>query len=185
MRCLALSFVLAAVGCTSPEATSSHADASLVPADDASNPIDAMTDAGILRCTSPLSAACAPDASIDCPPEFPDQLPGPWCAANPRSGAILGSCGGYTVLLLGTGTDGLVMFMYPADGGALAAVLAASDLQNPFCLGGAPTFALPIACFSDQGADLLMAFNGPGALPGCSTFDAGQDAAADAGEGGD
>ena len=135
---------------------------------------------GFIHCAAPLSSVCDMDASFGfggCPPASPSSLPGPWCAANPRVGAILGSCGGYTLLAEGTGTDGVLMFMYPADAGALGAVLAAGDLMNPLCVGGAPDFAIPTSCFGTQGADLLTDFTGPGALPGCSTYDAGLDAA--------
>ena len=159
----------------------SSEDASMQ-SEDASTQTDGDADGGaFVRCASPLSTACEPDASLafglftGCPPALPTALPGPWCASNPRAGSILGSCGGYAVLEEGSGTDVVTLFMYPADGGDLAAVLVAPDLSLQGCVGGTPDFAIPVACFGPP-AGLVAAFNGPGALPGCSTYDAGLDA---------
>jgi hypothetical protein len=79
------------------------------------------------------------------------------------------------VLPLGVGVDGLELFMYAADAGTLAAVLASGDLQEPFCVGGNAGFAIPVSCFSDFGPDLLNAFTGPGGEPACAAYDAGSE----------
>jgi hypothetical protein len=86
---------------------------------------------------------------------------------------VLGECGGYVVLPLGEGVDGLLLFMYGADAGTLAAVLASGDLQEPLCVGGNASFAIPVSCFSDFGDDLPNAFTGPGGEPACAVYDAG------------
>jgi hypothetical protein len=136
-----------------------------------------------LVCNAALSAICNDDAGgIDCPASTVGQISAAWCARNPRAGAVLGACGGYDVLPEGSGTDGVWLFMYAADGGPLSAVVSAEDLGDPVCRGGLPGFALPLACFSDQGADLTNAFNGPGGTPGCLAFDGGT--APDGGDGG-
>jgi hypothetical protein len=132
----------------------------------------------VLRCERPLPvvcSACSPDAylvSQGCPPQLATQLPNAWCATNPGAGAITGSCAGYTVLGDFLGSDQYTLFLYPSDGGALAAIVAAGNLTVTDCLAGTPDFELPLSCFGDQGLHLLSAFDGPGALPGCSTFDA-------------
>jgi hypothetical protein len=159
MRPLALAIAITVFGCSSQEAAP--------PA---------------IRCTSPLSSVC--DAGpgqygSNCPPEFPSELPGPWCASN-LAGPVLGSCGGYVTLPVGDGVDVEVLYMYPADGGPLAAAILAVDgdfAGAPSCLGGSPDFALPTSCFPTANDDTTIYFDGPGALPGCSTFDAGLDAA--------
>jgi hypothetical protein len=137
---------------------------------------DVLPDAS---CQSSLSSLCDSDAQPDeCPPLLVSGLPSEWCARHPQAGAILGSCGGYIALTEGTGTDGELLFFYPDDGGSLAAVVAAPDLSNPFCLAGSPGFQLPAECFGN-GADLTSKFSGPGAASGCAGFDAGPDAGGD------
>ncbi|MGO8993239.1 MAG: hypothetical protein ACLQVI_07910 [Polyangiaceae bacterium] len=141
----------------------------------------------VVSCAAPLSSVCdgglfAGEFGFDaaCPPEFASELPGPWCASN-RAGAVLGSCGGYVVLPVGYGVDVEALYLYPADGGALAAVILAPNGNPSGCMGGSPDFALPSSCL-DTGDETTMYFDGPGALPGCSTFDAGEDAATDGGQ---
>ena len=144
----------------------------------------AANDAGeaeaFVRCASPLSAVCDPDASLaselynGCPPLLATSLPSPWCASNPSAYAVYGSCGGYAVLeAQGSAANVVTLFMYPADGGDLAAVIVAPDRNVQGCIGGTPDFAIPTGCFCGGGVSLDIAFNGPGALPGCLNYEAG------------
>jgi hypothetical protein len=145
-----------------------------------------LSDGGIVTCTTSLTSACAAaTAPGDCPPTRESDLPGPWCATHPTARAITGSCHGYVVLAEPTGVNDVLLFVYDESSGALAALLTAPDLGRVVCLGGADGFSLPTGCFSDYGSDLLVAFDGPGAAPGCSAFDAGSDASASVDDGGD
>lgn len=175
--------VLAGDDAAAPDASGPDASAS-----DAAS--DSPFSAGGIYCSAPLSSVCdVADASAftflgftTCSPANPTELPGPCCTANPRAGSILGACGGYTVLPQYVDSDSAIMFMYPADGGPLAAVVFAEDVTPTRCLGGAPDFVLSGACL-ENGADFLAAFTGPGAMPGCSTPDAGKDSGLDAADG--
>ena len=197
LRWLALLVVVLVSGCTSQGAASGPADAT-APGEDATAQGEDATaqDAGkvppptgTFPCTAPLSSVCDVDAAVNdfgeggCPPEFISALPGPWCATTDRVGTILGPCGGYDVFPVYSGTDVAYLFMYPTDGGALAAIINAPNLNPTACIGGSPNFALPGSCLGN-GADMLVPFNGPDNRPGCSAYDAGQDAALDAGDGG-
>jgi hypothetical protein len=76
----------------------------------------------------------------------------------------------------GIGVDGLELFFYRTSDGSLSAVASVSDLERVRCLGGTPGFSVPLDCFGDYGLDLLRAFDGAGAAPGCEQFvDAGQE----------
>jgi len=153
-------FATAVTGCSSRGATSAPTPGP--------NPV-------VLTCGRALSIVCDGDASDSylvsegCPPQLPSSLPGSdWCSTNPGAGAFTtGSCAGYVVLPDFFGSDQYTLFLYPADGGALAAIVPAGNLSVTACLAGSPDFALPFSCFGDQGDQLLSAFKGPGEVPAC------------------
>ncbi len=163
-RTIVAALLLATAACSSSGNAGSPSDAS----DDAGGSADAS---GTLRCSASLSSVCENPGSYDCPPSSASALPGPWCATNPRAGSILGACDGYTVLAEGAGVDTTLFFMYAADSGALTAVVFLVNEVAFSCVGGDPSFAIPLSCFGEL--ESLSGFTGPGAAPGCSGFDAG------------
>ena len=150
--------------------------------DAAAPPLD---DGGrLLRCSASLATACGDPTGVNippCPPASANDLPGPWCAANPNAGPILGSCGGYLAVVEGFETDGIVFYLYSAQTRALVAVAVLGDEVTLGCAGGNADFAIPASCFPTVGFQASDTFNGPGGAAGCSA----DDVASDAGDAGD
>jgi hypothetical protein len=147
---------------------SGAADAGTLSTFDDSGAADAGT---LLRCSASLASVCESAGAPDlCPPSLESALPGPWCASNPRAGAILGACGGYAGLPEGTGTDGAFVFLYAADAGMLAAVFAIGDEAEVSCVGGNADVAIPMACFANLDINIPgpIAFSGAGGAAGCA-----------------
>jgi hypothetical protein len=147
--------------------------------DDAGNPTEDTGVPATLRCGASLTTACVnPAPGYDCPPSLQSALPGPWCAAHPTAGSVLGECVGYTVLSETVGGVEL-LFLYSVQTGSLSAVV--QNGTTPVCIGGTTTFQLPLTCL---GSPLSSTFDGLGASAGC-TGDAGPSVDGGVGDGGD
>jgi hypothetical protein len=170
-------FAGAALALTAASACSSNGGGKTAPADASTEAgvIYVNDDAGVILCSAALATGCENPylPSGNCPPSLESALPGPWCATNPNAGAILGACAGYAVLPESSFADVELYFLYAADGGTLAAVIQAKG--TPECVGGVPGFSIPTSCFPVTADNLGATFNGAGAAPGCSAFDAGSE----------
>jgi hypothetical protein len=180
-----LAFLLLMCGCTSSGEAPGPTDGSSPESSDSSPAgTDATAEAAedaaaILTCRYALSAVCdagnagQPGGSYDCPPEFPEGLPGPWCEAYPYAKGFAGTCAGFTAINGNLPSDITVAYIYPADGGSLAAIVQGGESIS--CLAGEVGFSIPGTCFDLTVPHMLDPFDGASPYPGCSTFDAGLD----------